>query len=455
MKNNDFPIEQLLAELQSYDGRLDRDVWDPGFEGERRIVITKLGPFVRAFQKPAKFIKRFFHTVYPLSIENWRISETTRLYGGFCTLETELNIRFQSSVKFARDNLDAFPDINSHIKSCFDGLVRDIVDGELINLDDGDWVKTGLAAVERTIETAVNEALIMQKIQCRAVCEIRPTFSEVTENPGLDDKFAHEKVYLHVMQKNFEFREKRKHEQIRQQEALESLEMEQRRKQLDNLDKEDEIQRVRQLKESEIAKNRLIEKEKQREEQYAIEKRLHASQLKHQSFIKEMDYDAELEEQEIKQLRQQQLDEILLENELKHNSRIKEKELEAEILEYEKRQQKWNETEIRLKSEKIKLEEKLREKQLEADILEQEIRATAQQKMEERIKEEKLRHESRLRDMELDSAIHEQQKRFEATKRSDDFLRREIELLVMEKQKAELNKAIKEAERDYQRLMEE
>ena len=126
--------------------------WDPGFDAERRVVISKLGPYHKLFERPQNFFPRFFHRVYSLPIDDWDLTIKTRLYGGFCTLTTELQIHFQPTLKYIERNLDTLPEVNRQIKSSYESVIKDIVNAELSHLKDGQWVQAGLTEMERQIE---------------------------------------------------------------------------------------------------------------------------------------------------------------------------------------------------------------------------------------------------------------------------------------------------------------
>lgn len=249
--------------------------WDPGFDAERRVVISRLGPYHKLFERPENFIPRFFHRVYALPIEDWRLTTNTRLYGGFCTMTTELQIHFQATLKYVERNRDALPEVNRLIKASYESVIKDIVNAELSHLKDGEWVQAGLAEMERQIESVINETLILKHIQCRTICALTPVFAELTDDEKLDGRFTQESIYLNVMQKNFEFREKQNLERFRQEEELELLRLEHQQKLLEAINQDGEIQRKKQTLEAETIKRRLEEQEAQRIEQHAIETRLH------------------------------------------------------------------------------------------------------------------------------------------------------------------------------------
>jgi len=411
--------------------------WDPGFDAERRVVISRLGPYHKLFERPQNFIPRFFHRVYSLPIENWDLTIKTKLYGGFCTITTALQIHFQPTLKYIERNLDVLPDVNQQIKSSYESVIKDIVNAELSHLKDGLWVQTGLAEMERQIESIINETLILKHIQCRAICELTSVFEELTDDEKLDGRFTQEAVYLNVMQKNFEFREKQAQELFRQEDELELLRLGHKQKQLEAINQEDEIQRQKQTLEAEATKRQLEEQEAQRIEQHAIEMRLQVEKTNHQMHLKEIELAAEIQYQKDMQIRQQQLDLQKQAQQLEHERVLKELQRDAETREYEKERLQW----LQGKEQ----EQRLKQLELEAELKEQEIHQLERQKIQERLEAVKIEHENRLHQMHLDAEIKELELRAEATKNKDEYLRREIEWLVLDKQRAELSRSIREA----------
>ncbi len=411
--------------------------WDPGFDAERRVVISSLGPYRRLFERPQNFIPRFFHRVYPLPIEDWDLVIKSHLHGGFCTLTAELQIHFQATLKYIERNLDALPDVNRLIKVSYESIIKDIVNAELSHLKDGLWVQTGLAAMEGQIESVINETLILKHIQCRAICQLHPAFAEITDVEKLDGRFTQEAVYLNVMQKNFEFREKQAQELFRQEEELELLRLEHEQKLLDTINQEDVIQRQKQALEAEAVKRKLEEQETHRVEQHTIEKRLQAQKTNHEMHLKEIELAAEIQFEKEKQLRQQQLDLQKQAQKLEHERMVKDLKRDAEMREYEKERLQWLEGKEQ--------EQRLKQMELEAELKEQEIHQLQRQKVQEKLEAEKIDHQNRLHQMQLNAEIKELELRAEATKNKDEYLRREIEWLVLDKQRAELTRSIREA----------
>lgn len=442
MKSNENFLEQWLAGLNHDLEETPQDVWDPGFEGERRVVISKLGPYSSLFKRPDKFVKRFFHHVYSLPVSDWQVKDKTPLYGGFCTIESIIDIHFQPTIKYVEANRDVLPDINAHIKTSYESLIRDAINRELLTLDDGNWIHSGLGAIEKQIAQTVNETLMIQNIQCRAICALKPEFQEIREDSILDGQFTQERIYLNVMQKNHSFREKQKQEQYHQEEELEKQRLQHNRALLDQLNEEDEIERKKQLQKAENEKLLQQEKEKLQLEQFEIEQHLHEDKLKHQNRLKEMEREAQAQDQE----QQMDLEQQTQADKLVHEKSLKARKLDAEIDEFFKQQTEWNQAKEHLQEEKLQREEHLKQQELEAEIKLQERMQLEQHKMKERLQQEKLQHEQRLKAMELDAEIEEHEKRFASTQKTDEYLRREIELLVLEKRRAELNREIRNAE---------
>ncbi|MGR8953196.1 MAG: hypothetical protein ACU83V_12405, partial [Gammaproteobacteria bacterium] len=188
MTNKQALLDAWLAgaSLQLQPAEADQDIWDPGFDGESRVVLSKLGPYYRLFEYPAKFFPRFYHRVFPLPVEEWPLIVRTLLYGGLCTIDAFLTVHFQATFNYAERNLDALGNINALIKSSYEGPIKTIVEAELRKLRDGSWLNSGLSATEKQIEQLINETLTVKYIKCRAVCSLQPSFADLEDQQGLD-----------------------------------------------------------------------------------------------------------------------------------------------------------------------------------------------------------------------------------------------------------------------------
>jgi hypothetical protein len=403
MSVTDPLLEAWLSGKSPFEQAPEQEFWDPGFDVERKVVHAKFGPYSRLFPCPPGFLPRFYHHLYPLLIEDWPLQISIDLYGGFCRMEADLHIHFQATVNYAERNLDVLSHLNQQIKAGYEGLIKDLVTAELRNLKDGNWVKSGLADVEKAIEVIVNETLTLKQIQCRSICILKPTFEDLTEEAKIDGRFIQEAVYLNVLQKNFEFREKQGQELFRQEEELDL-------QRLKHVHQENEMQQQMQALKAENTKRLLEEQRQQLSEQYEIEKRLHAEKIKHQKQLQEIEQTADIE---------YKIDAL----------------------------PKLQELELQMHSKKLQHETLLKEKELEAAISAQETFQLEWQKIQERLEEEKIKHQSRLKEMQIEAELKELELRKEASENKDAYLRREIEWLVLDKQRAELTRAIKEAEK--------
>lgn len=435
------PFESWLAEITAEAGAID-DIWDPGFEGGLEIVIAKLGPLRKIYRRPPAFVKRFYHTVYPLPIEEWHLNAQAQLYDGFCSIDATLSIRFQATFKFAQAHIEALPDINRHIKANYEGLIRDAVAQELRQLEDGEWIESGLTQIETRLQTYINETLAVQHITCRTMCRMLTTFAELTEPVQLSSRVAREDIYVKVLKKNLEIRERQEQERFRQEQTLKQQQLEQQQRLIEQHNREDQLKRLEQAQAAENQKRLLEEQEQHLLEQLQIEERLHRERVQHRKRLQEMEQEAETGARQHQHSKQLQLEQQLQEERLEHQRQLQAKQLEAEIEEFTKRETLWNETNERIRLEKIQLEERLKQLETAADLKLQEIKVIEEQKLQEHLQEEKLKHESRLKERELEMEIQEQKKRYEATQEIDEYLRHDIELLILEKHRGELVQAI-------------
>jgi hypothetical protein len=441
------PLEQWLAEISTEADALSH-TWDPGFDGGRQIVIAKLGPFQKSYLRPPLFTARFYHLSFPLPVDEWRFNTQIKLYGDFCIVDAMLTIRYQASIKYAQINSDALPNINQHIKARCEGLVRDAVDQELRKLANGDWVEHGLSTVERRVETAINETLTLQNVQCRALCEMLTTFSEIPDPNKLDSRFAHDDIYLKILKKNFETQEQQNKERLRQELVLEQQRLERQQRLIDQYNQEQALHRIEQEQASLNLKRRLEEQERQLSEQFSIEERLHREQVYHEQNLKRLEQEASEKAKLEIQTSQLENEQQLLKERLQHQHRIKEIQLAAEITDFEKNQEAWNATHERLRIEKIEQEKRLKQLENEASLALLDTHQSEEQKLQERLLMEKMLHEGRLKDMELEMQIQEHEKRYTATQQLDNYLRRDIELLVLEKHRGELLQEVKKTKHD-------
>lgn len=328
----------LIKDSSTGDTPAEFEKWEPIFDANRHLVYSKLGPFKRLFIRPEKFVKRFYHEVYPLPIEHWQMSKQIELYDGFCTIELALDICFQATLKYALNNIGILSDINAYIKNSYEEILINLIDNELLNLSDGVWVLKGITAIEDRISFSIGEMLILQNIQSRILCTINPTFKEFP-----DVQLAHKNVYLCVLKKNFESNLEKKEELFRQEQIIEQQNQEHQQKLITQAKQHAELERLKLAQDALNKKLLLEEQEQHLREHFEIEKRIHTEKVKHEQTLKEISLQAEIQQQQKHQarLRDAELkDHTAL---LAHQSRLQTEKLEAEIANYQYQQDRWKE----------------------------------------------------------------------------------------------------------------
>lgn len=422
---------------------IDPNDWDPGFDAERRVVHSRFVGFDRLYLRPEGFRKRFYHHVYPLTIASWTIKQQSKLYGGFCLIDAGLDIRFQATLQYASANREFLGDLNGHIIRSYEGLICDVLDKELLNLTETEWLDSGLRPAEKKLAAAINELLVVQNVQCRTFCSLKPIFQEFPDDAALDARFAQESVYLKVIKKNFEFREKQQQEKQRQEQELEQKKLAHQQSQLQLIDREGEIERLKTRHEAENFQLLLKDKEEQQAEQFKLESRLHQEKIKHQTQLQELEWLAELALEEKRQAQKREDERQRQQEKTAYELDLKQQQLAANIEQFEQEQAAWNETKERLHLENLKLSERLKQLDLEAELKALALEQSEREKLQQELHQKKIAHEAQLKAIEINSEVEGQALRYEASKNSDEYLRREIELLILEKQRAELNQQIK------------
>ena len=305
---------------------MDDSYWMAGFDADRQVVLVKLGPYQKLYLRPKQFTKRFYHTVYPLPVESWPYRRQITLFEGFCTLDLALDLRFQATFDYALKNAELLPDINAHIRNVYAAMVDDAVNLELQTLADGAWVNRGLADAEKRIAQRINELLAQQQIQSLAVCTLSAGFAEFP-----DVQLGRDAVYVNVLKKTFELNQTKNLELSRQQRLLEEEEIHEKRQQLEHLRRMIDLEQQMQALEAEKQRRLAEDKFEQLTQQLAIEKRLHAEQLRHDTELQEMRFEAELLSQEKRQARQRSLESRQLTDQLAHRAGLHEQEVLAEL----------------------------------------------------------------------------------------------------------------------------
>ena len=306
--------------------RPDADEWLAVFDADRQLVVSKMGPYKRMFLRPPEFTKRFYHQVYPIQIGHWQYEREISLFEDFCSVELNLDIRFQATLEYLQRNSEIVETINAHIMATYATQVDDIVDRELEKLSEGSWVKEGLLAIEKAVSISLCEMLTVQHIQVQCLCSIHATFADFPEvKPGKDY------VYLSVLKKSFEAQEEKSQETLRQQQLLEQQALAEKQRQLDHLTQLTELELRAQALEAEKTRRLLQDKQDQLVQQLAIEKAIREEQIRHEAELKALAFDYEIRENEKVQVKRRQIEIQQLTAQLAHENQIEQQKLIARI----------------------------------------------------------------------------------------------------------------------------
>jgi hypothetical protein len=415
MNNSPAEIDQwLIAGTQEHDQSFELQVWDANFDIERQLVYSKFGPYSKLFLRPEKFIQRFYHTLYPLLVEDWEVVEQLQLYEGFCTLDIKLEVRFQATLAYAQSQIEILSEINEHIKTTYQGVILDLIHNKLFAaLPDDTWIQAGLGDIERAIDFAVSEMLVLNNIQAQTTCYVKVSFADFP-----DVQLGKEHLYLSVLKKNFEVNEQQREELFRQEQLAEEQSIAHKQQQLEQLKEQAELEQLKQAQNAEHKRRLLLDQEQQLQVQLAIEKRMYVQKVEHENELKAIEFEASLREQKRQAGQIRASEQKVQAEQLAHQNLLKEKQLHADIAKQEQEQASW--LMAKNKEHELQLEHEQKQKQLKFDM------DVANKKREEQRR------------------IEMQEQNYEAKKNSDIYLRREIELLELDKKRLELEAAIKE-----------
>lgn len=337
--------------------------WDPGFDAERCVVLSKIGPFQTLFVRPIKFTPRFYHTLYALPIEHWQLYEQVSLYEGFCNIAVELSIHFQATIDYVTRNEVAFEHLNTNIKIAYDDLVRNIIHTHLQNLEDAHWVQEGLSPIEQAIASAVSELFLTHDLQAMSACTLEPVFKSFP-----DLKFKEEAAYLLILKKNYELTAEKQQAAFLHEQQLERQKQAQERLQLNNLQAANELALLKQAQEAEHLKKVLLAQEIQQLERFAIERRLHNDKVKHETILNELSLGGQYQLQEKQAFFERELAEKTIDEKIALDIKIKEKELAAKIKLYESEKKHWSKSKDQMSIYEIKQRQRQKQLQINADI---------------------------------------------------------------------------------------
>ncbi|MDC9727937.1 MAG: hypothetical protein PSN04_01240 [Methyloprofundus sp.] len=399
----------LIEDLDNID---EPEVWDANFVADRQVVVRQLGPYQKIFLRPEKFVKRFYHTVFPLAIKELILIEDIHLYDGFCHLNATIKLSFQASFNYAENNIEHLSVINAYISKTYEPLISEIIQQQLLNLEDPDWVKSGLEKTEKAIALSISEMLVLQGIQSQASCTLLADFD------GFPDvRVSKNNLYHSVLRKNFEITEQHREELFRQDQATEQQALKHKEIALLQAEKEAYFTQEQKAQEAKLAEQLLQDKERQQLAQFAIEVRIYEEKLKHEYQLKDLALKAKLQEKQRANEQKLITEEKNQAVQAEHLAAQKEKELKAEITRFEHNKSLWRQAKDKVHKQEIEQEQL--QNQLKFDI-----------------EQDALAHQEKRRSEMLEAS-------YKTTKNSDIYLRKELELLELEKKRVELRLAIK------------
>jgi len=273
--------------------------WEAGFEGDRRIVVSRLGPFVRMFPRPKHLIRRFYHSIYELGIQDWNIAMEPLKLGSFCTIAASIHIRFQPTLQYAREHLEFLPKLHLQIKTSHETLLKDSAEQELRKMErDPRWLEEGCAHIEKSIESTTNELLAIRNIQCRTRCLIEPSFAEVNEldTEALAPWSRHKAIYLELLRRSREASERIHLETSEQMVKEHRLMLDREERLLELMRQKNELLKTKRAEEIAQIQAELAAEETRLAEQRNSERRLREEQIRHDSHLREMEIDADFQE---------------------------------------------------------------------------------------------------------------------------------------------------------------
>ncbi len=282
------------------DDAADGYVWEAGFEGDRALIVARLGLYQRVFPKPPRYRKRFHHRVIELGIEDWSLPVPRRELVPGCAIVISVRLRFQPTVRYARQHIEHLPHFGRHIRESYLTLLLHAVEEQLRALEDPRWLNEGCGSIERAVETAIHELLALRDIQSRAHCTLQPDL-EGLEKPAPDSGSANPRyraLSAELLRRQAllaEELDRQRHEQERQEREM-LMAIEEARLQL--AEREERIRRRQEELELEKLKAQLEAEEMRQAEQRLSDARMREEQIRQEARLRDLELDIDRQEQD-------------------------------------------------------------------------------------------------------------------------------------------------------------
>lgn len=304
-------------ESESVLGNYFETGWDPGFEANRWIVVSRIGSFLRVFQRPRLHNKRFYQTLHHIPVTDWEMNWDFQLLSGLCVGSVHLDIRIQPTVDYARQNLQALADLSAHVRNSMEKLIKESVQAELEKIEKGGWLSKGLELVEADIVDLVNELLVLHEVQCRTRCQIQAKFKQLSTEQleELSGHFQLHQVYLKLLRVNNKLKARHVEQQYQLEQSNHKQKLEHKKGEIESLQAAEELrlQQDREMTKALIAE--LAEEERRHTIKRKSDGRLREDDVKHQMVLSEMETGAQQRDQELR-LKAARQKELLLQREV-------------------------------------------------------------------------------------------------------------------------------------------
>lgn len=282
------------------EGDAEDSAWEAGFEGDRALVVSRLGFVLRVFPRPQHYTRRFFHEIYELPIEEWSLPIPQRELLPGCFVETTVDLRFQPTFRYASQDLMRLPQLSAHIRSSFQTLLTDTVEQELKALEKPSWLTEGCAAIERRIIDAIQEALALRDIQSRARCLVKVDLENLTlaslDAPTEDVRYRALRAELLRRRAELIELEKQRELELQLREREQKLAAEQEA--LDLARKEALLRHAAREREFEELQAEIAAEEQRQAAQRLSEARQREEQLRTEAHLRELERDIDLKDQD-------------------------------------------------------------------------------------------------------------------------------------------------------------
>ena len=282
------------------EGDADDSVWEAGFEGDRAVVVSRFGLGRRAFPRPRHFVRRFFHDVYELPIEDWALPIPDRELLPGCWVETTVELRFQPTFRYACEDPRRLPNLGSHIRANFQTLLTDTVEEELKALENPAWLTEGCGIIERRIITAVQETLALRDIQSRARCVVKVDVDSLIraslDSPTEDVRYR--SLRNELLRRRTELMEAERQQQAEAERRERERQLAAEQEALELARQEDELRRAARARELEALKAEIAAEEQRQAEQRLSEARQREEQLRTEAHLRDLERDIDLKDQD-------------------------------------------------------------------------------------------------------------------------------------------------------------